>query len=77
VDVSNILQALGLIGLLLVMLLGAAGIVLTVLWILTPFSVFAMRKRLDEQQLLLARIEKHLATIAEKDSTGGRPLPPI
>lgn len=76
-DVSNVLQALGLIGVLLGIAVGAAGIVLAVLWIVTPFSVFAIRRRMDEQQLLLARIEKHLATLAEKDSSGGRPLPPL
>ncbi len=76
-DVSNVLQALGLIGVLLGIAMGAAGVVLTVLWILTPFSVFAMRRRMDEQQLLLTRIEKHLAQLAEKDSSGSRPLPPL
>ncbi len=75
-DVSNTLQALGLIGLLLGMAVSTAGIVLVVLWILTPFSVFAMRRRLDEQQLLLARMEKHLATIAAKDSSPSQPLSP-
>ncbi len=75
-DLSKLLQALGLIGFLLWMLLGAAGIVLTVLWIVTPFSVFAIRRRVDEQQLVLARIERRLAELAERDAAAGRPAPP-
>jgi hypothetical protein len=76
-DLSNLLQAVGLIGFLLMMLVGAAGSIAMVLLILTPFSVFAIRRRMDEQQLVLSRIEKHLAQLAEKDSSGGRPLPPL
>ena len=76
-DLSKLLSALGLIGFLLWMLMGAAGIVLTVLWILKPFSVFAIRRRVDEQQLVLARIERRLAELAEKDLSGSRPLPPL
>lgn len=75
-DPSKLLPALGLIGFLLWMLMGAAGIVLTLLWILTPFSVFAIRRRMDEQQLLLARIERRLAELVEKEA-GGKPLPPL
>jgi len=76
VDLANILQAVGLIGFLLWLLLGAAGAVVTALWILTPFSVFAIRRRVDEQQAVLARLERRLTELAEKDPSAGRPLPP-
>jgi hypothetical protein len=39
--------------------------------------VFAIRRRVDEQQLVLARIERRLAELAEKDLSGSRPLPPL
>ncbi|HUB07834.1 MAG TPA: hypothetical protein VMB50_12560 [Myxococcales bacterium] len=75
-DLSSGMAALGLIGFLTWLFIGAAGVVLTVLWIVTPFSVFAIRRRLDEQDALLMRIEGHLARIADTQASAGRP-PPI
>ena len=72
-NVSNGMAALGLLGFLVWIFAVALGLVVTVLWILMPFAVFAIRRRLDahavEQQALLTRIERHLAELAERGRT--------
>ena len=63
---SNGMAALGLIGFLVWMFAAVLGLVLAVLWILMPFAVFSIRRRLEEEQALLVRIEGHLAKIAAR-----------
>ncbi len=64
---SNGMAALGLIGFLVWMFAAVLGLVLAVLWILMPFAVFSIRRRLEEEQALLVRIEGHLAKIAARE----------
>ncbi len=68
-NMSNGMAALGMIGFLVWMFAVLLGLVVTVLWILMPFAVFAIRRRVDEQQALLAQIDRHLAEIAERGRT--------
>ncbi len=68
-NVPGGMAALGFIGFLIWLAIGAAGLVLTVLWIVLPFSVFAIRRQVEEQEAILLRIEADLARLA--DASGG------
>ncbi|MHB8420474.1 MAG: hypothetical protein ACYDCL_20565 [Myxococcales bacterium] len=75
-DLSSGMAALGAIGFLLWLFIGVASIVLAVLWVLMPFAVFAIRRRVDEQEAILLRIERQLARIADAQAQPRPPQPP-
>jgi hypothetical protein len=71
----------GAFSLLVVMVLGGLWLVWMILWILVPFQIFAMRKRLDEQTLVLQRTERLIAellqaTRALREGSSAGSLPP-
>jgi hypothetical protein len=72
------LAAVGLTMMFLWMVFGVLSLVYLILQIMMIFSVFAIRKRVDEQQAVLDRIERHLGTIAEHSRPVDlAPPPPI
>ena len=58
--------AFGLIGIFIWMVFGLLSLVYLILQIMMIFSVFAIRKRVDEQQGVIDRIERHLGTLVER-----------
>ncbi|MHB1846872.1 MAG: hypothetical protein ACYCWW_18785 [Deltaproteobacteria bacterium] len=75
-DFNGGMAALGIIGLLLFILLGLVTVVLSIVWMLVPFAVFAIRRRVDEQQAVLLRLEQRLAKLVERDQPPPPALPP-
>ncbi len=70
------MAALGVLGILIWAFFTLLGLVMAVLWLLTPFAVFAIRRRVDEQQAILLRIEQRLAQLVERDRSLPPPSPP-
>ena len=64
--------AFGLIGIFVWMIFGLLSLVYLILQITMIFSVFAIRKRVDDQQAVIDRIERHLGTLVERT----RPIEP-
>lgn len=75
-DMSSGMALLGGLGLLAWLFFTLFGILVLVLWTLMPFAVFAIRRRVDEQQAVLQRIERHLADLASREPRAAQPVPP-
>jgi len=63
--VDNLLPFFGAFSVLFVMLLGALWLAWMILWILVPFSLFAIRRQVDEQTQTAHRMEKQLAELLQ------------
>jgi len=70
------LAAFGLIGIFIWMIFGLLSLVYLILQITMIFSVFSIRKRVDEQQGVIDRIERHLATLVERSRPAEPPPQP-
>lgn len=75
-DMASGLATLGVLGLLIGLFFSLLGIVVFVLWILVPFAVFSIRRRMEDQQVVLLRIERRLAQIADQGPPPERPAAP-
>jgi len=70
------LAAFGLIGIFIWMIFGLLSLVYLILQITMIFSVFSIWKRVDEQQGVIDRIERHLATLVERSRPAELQPPP-
>jgi hypothetical protein len=62
---DNLLPVFGAFSVLFFLLIGGLWLALTVLWILVPFTLFAIRKQAEQQALTTLRLEKQLAELLE------------
>ena len=62
---DNILPLFGAFSALFFLVLGGLWLAWLVLWILVPFSLFAIRKQVDQQALATQRLEKQLGELLE------------
>jgi hypothetical protein len=62
---DNLLPFFGAFSVLFFMLIGGLWLAWIVLWILVPFTLFAIRKQIDQQALATLRLEKQLGELLE------------
>ena len=73
---DNILPLFGAFSFLFIFLFGGLWLAWIVLWILVPFTLFAIRKQVDQQALSAQRIEKQLGELLQIARTL-RPIAPV
>lgn len=49
------------------------GMILTVIWLVLPFVMFALKEKVDQNRLLLESIDRRLASLEERLRESGRP----
>jgi hypothetical protein len=62
---DNLLPVFGAFSVFFFLVIGGLWLALAVLWILVPFTLFAIRKQVDQQALTTLRLEKQLAELLE------------
>jgi hypothetical protein len=60
---DQVMPFLGAFSVLFFMLFGALWLGWMILWILVPFTLFAIRKQVDEQTLIAHRVEKRITEL--------------
>lgn len=48
------------------------GLFLTVVWLIMPFAVFALKGKVEQNRALLESIDRRLASLEERLREGGR-----
>jgi hypothetical protein len=73
---DNILPLFGAFSALFIFFIGGLWLVCVVLWVLVPFTLFAIRKQVDQQALSAQRIEKQLGELLTIARTLRQSAPP-